>query len=103
MSHNETRSKGVAVDGMEPVVIKMSWRSTTNVDDCGVYVMRHMETFKGDPKWGCGLKKNDDGTLYKLRLSYCANLSFSLRLCSSKLRSDIMFISLCRIPKVNFS
>ncbi|KAK9668737.1 hypothetical protein RND81_13G082500 [Saponaria officinalis] len=76
MSHNETRSKGEAVDGMKPVVVKMSWRSTTNVDDCGVYVMRHMETFKGDPKWGCGLKKNDVGTLDKLRLSYCATLVF---------------------------
>ncbi|KAK9723685.1 hypothetical protein RND81_05G017800 [Saponaria officinalis] len=76
MSHNETRSKGEVVDGMEPVVVKMSWRSTTNVDDCGVYVIRHMETFKGDPKWGCGLKKNDVGTLDKLRLSYCATLVF---------------------------
>ncbi|KAK9749837.1 hypothetical protein RND81_02G154300 [Saponaria officinalis] len=59
MSHNETRYKGEAVDGLEPVVVKMSWRNTTNIDDCGVYAMWHMETFKGDSKWVCGLKKND--------------------------------------------
>ncbi|KAK9705619.1 hypothetical protein RND81_07G071300 [Saponaria officinalis] len=59
MSHNETRYKGEAVDGLEPVVVKMAWRNTTNIDDCGVYAMRHMETFKGDSKWVCGLEKND--------------------------------------------
>ncbi|KAK9697834.1 hypothetical protein RND81_08G064400 [Saponaria officinalis] len=88
MSHNETRSKGEAVHGLESVVVKMSWRSTTNVDDCGVYTMRHMETFKGDPKWVCGLKKNDVATLEKLRLSYCGALVFFKGIVVSKMIID---------------
>lgn len=34
----------------------MDWCSTENKVDCGVFVMRHMETYKGEEikKWKCG-------------------------------------------------
>ncbi|XP_042063075.1 uncharacterized protein LOC121806959 isoform X2 [Salvia splendens] len=39
--------------------LKMPWRTVDNVEDCGVFLMRHMETYKGEREgcWNCGLKK----------------------------------------------
>lgn len=39
--------------------LKMSWWTYDKVEDCGVYLMRHMETYKGerDGYWNCVLKK----------------------------------------------
>nr|GLL21798.1 uncharacterized protein LOC109172465 [Ipomoea trifida] len=35
-------------------LIKMNWRSADNKTDCGLYYMRHMETYMGNPQWKCG-------------------------------------------------
>ncbi|MFS7966949.1 hypothetical protein Hanom_Chr09g00780011 [Helianthus anomalus] len=44
-----------------PVVRQqMDWRTTSNVIDCGIFAMRHMETYMGQmTDWGCGLAKED--------------------------------------------
>jgi Ulp1 family protease len=51
------KKKGNDLVDMVPCVVKMPWRNIRNVHDCGIYMMRHMETFMGDRKWNCGLKK----------------------------------------------
>ncbi|MFS7914879.1 putative Ulp1 protease family catalytic domain, papain-like cysteine peptidase superfamily [Helianthus anomalus] len=39
---------------------KMEWRTTPNVVDCGIFTMRHMETYMGHiVGWTCGLTKED--------------------------------------------
>nr|GME19813.1 uncharacterized protein LOC109189836 [Ipomoea batatas] len=50
----------------------MKWRDSRNTIDCGVYVMRHMESFFGESvgSWVCGLAKGDRAELNRLRLHY---------------------------------
>jgi len=48
------------VKNMKPVRMRMQWRTTDNVTDCGMFCMRHMETYFGQgDKWDCGFKKNE--------------------------------------------
>nr|GMC69146.1 uncharacterized protein LOC109168900 [Ipomoea batatas] len=39
--------KSVLAAGLEPKRMQMPWRDVKNKIDCGVYLMRHMETFTG--------------------------------------------------------
>nr|XP_017226119.1 PREDICTED: uncharacterized protein LOC108202234 [Daucus carota subsp. sativus] len=52
----------------------MPWQTSWNSTDCGIFVMRHMETFKGDPKkWDSGLAEEgiiQDHQLRRLRIKY---------------------------------
>ncbi|KAL3618811.1 hypothetical protein CASFOL_037334 [Castilleja foliolosa] len=45
--------------------LKMHWRDENNRVDCGVYAMRHMETYMGGSlkSWRCGLSKNNPRTM----------------------------------------
>ncbi|KAL3621671.1 hypothetical protein CASFOL_036583 [Castilleja foliolosa] len=54
--------------------LKMSWRDEKNKVDCGVYVMRHMETYMGGSLrgWKCGLSKNNARQMKALRAKYAA-------------------------------
>ncbi|KAJ9557924.1 hypothetical protein OSB04_012538 [Centaurea solstitialis] len=57
----------------------MNWRSTKNKIDCGVFVMRHMETYKGEPisKWTCGFDlnlKQQKKQLVDLRYKYATKI-----------------------------
>ncbi|KAJ0693298.1 putative papain-like cysteine peptidase superfamily [Helianthus annuus] len=40
-----------------PVSLKFPWQTLYNETDCGIFIMRHMETFKGTSvrEWNCGL------------------------------------------------
>lgn len=42
--------------------MQMPWRTENNVIDCGIFLMRHMETFQGqtDKEWKCGFVKESD-------------------------------------------
>ncbi|KAH6838021.1 hypothetical protein C2S53_009581 [Perilla frutescens var. hirtella] len=55
-------------------MLKMAWRNETNEIDCGIYVMRHMETYKGGSlrQWNSGLMYNNDKQMRYLRAKYCA-------------------------------
>ncbi|PWA66942.1 ulp1 protease family, C-terminal catalytic domain-containing protein [Artemisia annua] len=46
-----------------PRRLEMAWRTTNNNKDCGVFVMRHMETYDGTSiaSWNPGLKPEGDG------------------------------------------
>jgi len=49
----------------KPVRMEFPWTTLQNVVDCGVFLMRHMETYKGTSvrEWECGLstEKNVKG------------------------------------------
>ncbi|KAJ0907292.1 hypothetical protein HanRHA438_Chr07g0297191 [Helianthus annuus] len=47
---------GGVINQVEPVRLEMPWRTKHNVIDCGVFLMRHMETYKGvtGKAWECG-------------------------------------------------
>ncbi|XP_056691771.1 uncharacterized protein [Spinacia oleracea] len=60
-------------------LVKMKWRSMKDYTNCGVYVMKHMETYTGDPEheWICDLKANDTNQIRKLRVTFCGLLMLS--------------------------
>ncbi|WOG86461.1 hypothetical protein DCAR_0205667 [Daucus carota subsp. sativus] len=44
------------VKKMKPTYLNMPWQTRNNSIDCGVFLMRHMESYKGDLKsWTTGL------------------------------------------------
>ena len=57
----------------------MSWRTKSNVEDCGVFLMRHMECYYGEREqdWKCGLSTRSKGILQRLRAKYCSALMLS--------------------------
>nr|GMC86763.1 putative ulp1 protease family, C-terminal catalytic domain-containing protein [Ipomoea batatas] len=63
---------GFAVRRITPRRMQMHWRDVNNKVDCGVFAMRHMETFLGQSvkSWDCGLRKGDRKGLESLRVSY---------------------------------
>lgn len=55
----------------------MKWRDATNKTDCGVFLMRHMETYEGQrlEDWQVGIPvKNQEKVLNRLRVEYCAKI-----------------------------
>ena len=52
--------------------IRTSWQDPSNFTCCGVYCMRHLETYTGPNKnWQCGITlKNAPEALRKLRIKY---------------------------------
>lgn len=68
------------------VALKLKWQDQENNKDCGVYCMRHMETYHGEPisKWTCGLSpKTSTKTIDELRVGY---LSAILQFTTNKRR-----------------
>nr|GMD17514.1 uncharacterized protein LOC109153584 [Ipomoea batatas] len=57
-------------------LVKMNWRTADNKTDCGLYCMRHMETYMGNPQWKCSFtpKKTNDLYLTSLRALYTSQI-----------------------------
>ncbi|KAI3755082.1 hypothetical protein L1987_54875 [Smallanthus sonchifolius] len=70
-------------DEMDDTVVKrfeMPWRTTVNNKDCGIFMMRHMETYMGEEEksWQCGFGVESENVQEKqiedLRRKYCAKI-----------------------------
>ena len=50
-------SKWELIEKLDPVMVEMAWQTNANSVDCGIFVMRHMESFMGQPwnGWRTGL------------------------------------------------
>lgn len=59
---------------LRPNCLQMSWQTEDNSTDCGIFLMRHMETYKGDSRtWESGLRTEQCGQfkqVFKLRTKY---------------------------------
>nr|GMC75084.1 zinc finger BED domain-containing protein RICESLEEPER 2-like [Ipomoea batatas]GMC85605.1 zinc finger BED domain-containing protein RICESLEEPER 2-like [Ipomoea batatas]GME17288.1 zinc finger BED domain-containing protein RICESLEEPER 2-like [Ipomoea batatas] len=57
---------------LETKRMPIKWRDSKNKVDCGLYVMRHMESYCGEGvgSWECGLAKGHRTELNQLRLQY---------------------------------
>nr|GMD16039.1 uncharacterized protein LOC109158392 [Ipomoea batatas] len=66
------------VDELTEEVVDMSWKESENYIDCGLFVMRHMETYKGTlKKWNPGFRKKaslNEDFLIGLRTRYAATI-----------------------------
>lgn len=63
----------------KPVPLQMHWQTRDNSDDCGIFVMRHMETYMGTHvnQWTTGLHTESvlqKRQLEKLRIIYCHHM-----------------------------
>ncbi|KAL8196877.1 hypothetical protein R6Q57_024374 [Mikania cordata] len=73
------------LDGVVTTKLDLPWQTYKNFVDCGVFAMRHMETYKGQPinEWAkdCGLKEEADqyviGQLNDLRIKYLSKMLLS--------------------------
>ncbi|KVI11001.1 hypothetical protein Ccrd_010593 [Cynara cardunculus var. scolymus] len=58
--------------------LRLDWQTKNNFDDCGVFTMRHMETYMGDMKsWKIGLapeSKIQENQIANLRMKYVAKI-----------------------------
>ncbi|KAM0019638.1 hypothetical protein Hdeb2414_s0025g00658131 [Helianthus debilis subsp. tardiflorus] len=63
-SYVESHSTAIAKKprATSPISLKFSWQTLYNGVDCGIFVMCHMETFKGTSvrEWDCGLSPERD-------------------------------------------
>lgn len=82
-------SKVISLKNVEIGSPKLPWIDAKNYYDCGIYVMRHMETFMGDDvkKWRTGFKKKSGDQMAHIRLKYCAAI---LNAEDNKLREENM-------------
>ncbi|MFS7963320.1 hypothetical protein Hanom_Chr08g00736701 [Helianthus anomalus] len=60
----------------------MDWRTLQNGCGCGVFTMRHMETYKGKSPWNSGFENEDkkkiqDSQLQFLRYRYLSKIVLS--------------------------
>nr|GMD57236.1 zinc finger BED domain-containing protein RICESLEEPER 2-like [Ipomoea batatas] len=69
--------RSILCAGVDGKRMQMAWRDSRNKIDCGVFLMRHMETYLGQriSNWDCGLIKGDTLKLHKLRMRYMKELS----------------------------
>ncbi|PWA79651.1 hypothetical protein CTI12_AA202940 [Artemisia annua] len=66
----------------KPNILKMAWRTRRNESDCGIFVMRHMETYNGQKveEWNSGFRNEGEGQqgqLKTLRRKYVAKILLS--------------------------
>ncbi|KAK9070408.1 hypothetical protein SSX86_010810 [Deinandra increscens subsp. villosa] len=58
--------------------LEMDWRTENNHIDCGIFLMRHMETYLGIADWNCGFDKEENGNhpmlIEDLRRKYIAKI-----------------------------
>ena len=57
--------------------LEMPWRNSENKNDCGIYSMRHMETYFGEgiEEWDSGLvAKNNKDQMSILRVRYTCTI-----------------------------
>ncbi|KAK1353157.1 hypothetical protein POM88_052995 [Heracleum sosnowskyi] len=88
---NKLDSLASSLKKASPYYMVMPWQTLGNYKDCGIFLMRHLETYKGEPKsWITDLKVESiqqTAQLLKLRAKYChAILSSSL----NEKRKDIL-------------
>ncbi|KAM0065964.1 putative Ulp1 protease family catalytic domain, papain-like cysteine peptidase superfamily [Helianthus debilis subsp. tardiflorus] len=85
-----------------PVSLKFPWQTMYNGVDCGIFVMRHTETFKGTSvrEWNCGLSperdimrevlKDESKELCDLRIKYFSKILLSdVNSLRSKLEKEV--------------
>ncbi|XP_057800130.1 uncharacterized protein LOC131015725 [Salvia miltiorrhiza] len=76
MAHKHHIHRSNVVKRTKLTVVNIKWGDAKNINDTGVYMMRHMETFMGEATslWACGLAPKLRKQLNLLRVRYCATL-----------------------------
>nr|GMD50202.1 uncharacterized protein LOC109158994 [Ipomoea batatas] len=90
-SETFTTTVDALVDELTEVVVNIHWQETENYIDCGIFVMRHMETYNGTLKiWNPGFKRKaslNEYFLCGLRAKYAATI---IRWRANTLKYDVI-------------
>ncbi|MFS8001073.1 hypothetical protein Hanom_Chr13g01185931 [Helianthus anomalus] len=75
----QSHPNAISLKGADPIRMEMSWRTLHNVTHCGIFVMRHMESYFGDAcsNLKCGLSVESEAQrpeLNDLRHKYVAKI-----------------------------
>ena len=59
--YEEIDNKSAVFSTFETRNIEMKWKSNANNHDCGVFLLKHMETYEGQcqKQWNSGLEKDN--------------------------------------------
>ncbi|KAJ9555072.1 hypothetical protein OSB04_009686 [Centaurea solstitialis] len=95
-----------AADLMEPVedrIMEIKWRTRNNYTDCGVFCMRHMETYMGGGSrgWYTGFTAEGPGQkkqIENLRIKYCTKILLSDQNICKKLVEEEVVQYYCLSP-----
>ena len=73
-------NRAIKLKDVVPTLLEMPWRDNVNKVDCGVYLMRHMETYTGKDfaSWDCGFIKESKKGISNLRIKYAHILLLSV-------------------------
>lgn len=87
--------------------LNLEWATTTNIKDCGVYLMRHMETYVGKKgsDWDIGFSARSLKIIQILRGRYCCTMIASIynnqRSAMLQLAHDWMEANMDKLYKLN--
>ncbi|KAL8261404.1 hypothetical protein R6Q59_025453 [Mikania micrantha] len=75
-------SKSSQIQQVQPNRLRLKWSTSKNTTDCGIFLMRHMESYKGQyvPTWDCGFEaegRKQTTQIRQLRYKYAAKLLLS--------------------------
>nr|GMD50585.1 zinc finger BED domain-containing protein RICESLEEPER 2-like [Ipomoea batatas] len=72
--------KSIICENLKCKRMPMKWQDTGNEVDCGVYLMRHMESYVGErvTKWDYGLTRGDRLQFQMLHLRYISLFRWKL-------------------------
>ncbi|KAJ8430389.1 hypothetical protein Cgig2_032128 [Carnegiea gigantea] len=69
------RPKAKEVKNFRTIYVKTDNQDSINLHDCGIYTMRHMETYYGNlPSWDHGFQEEKETLLRTLRAKYAARI-----------------------------
>jgi len=80
---DKRKYKALAIEKAKPCIFNMKWRTLNNHDDCGVFLMCHMDTYLGQSQRGWKLDfktENEKGKdcqraqLTRLRAKYLSKI-----------------------------
>ncbi|KAL8251715.1 hypothetical protein R6Q59_035408 [Mikania micrantha] len=79
---NKDHPNALKIYNLTPTLLDLPWKTTKNGVDCGVFSMRHMETYMGGglKKWKTGLNPESEAQrrqLNQLRFKYLCKILLS--------------------------
>ncbi|KAI3732599.1 hypothetical protein L1987_63805 [Smallanthus sonchifolius] len=73
--------KSFQIQSADPLRLSLKWSTSENSNDCGIFLMRHMECYKGISKqWDCGFEpegRKQSTQILRLRCKYAAKILLS--------------------------
>lgn len=73
---NITERKAMQLGNVPIIRLEMKWRTESNKYDCGIFAIRHMETYKGNGlrNWDCKFLHENEKVRIDISIFYVHNM-----------------------------